>query len=275
MRIINGCKTTTDISKNYQQPLDITIGENERVFFKVSGTHTIFLTGNYVIPSDEAFNETYDDDSQEDDYDHPLDEAEIGYSEGSDELDDVESPRLIEVKSDEEVAPKLLKNDKQTKKGKNKRTAVDSDDEAFRLDNDVTKTPKLETPITNGEPKLSKKQLKKLKNNAGAAVPASSEKVAKDAVSVDSPNGKKVQFAKNLEQGPSGTVSDTKVQNTADKGGEKGKSAPNPRTVQGVKIDDKKMGTGPAAKKGKRVGMRYIGKLEDGKVFDGMFGEKT
>ena len=33
-------------------------------------------------------------------------------------------------------------------------------------------------------------------------------------------------------------------------------------------IDDKKLGTGPAAKKGDRVGMRYIGKLKDGKVFD-------
>jgi hypothetical protein len=40
--------------------------------------------------------------------------------------------------------------------------------------------------------------------------------------------------------------------------------------VKGVTVDDKKLGTGPAAKKGDRVSMRYIGKLTDGKVFDCM-----
>ena len=33
-------------------------------------------------------------------------------------------------------------------------------------------------------------------------------------------------------------------------------------------ITDSKVGEGPAAKSGKKVGMRYIGKLENGKVFD-------
>ena len=41
------------------------------------------------------------------------------------------------------------------------------------------------------------------------------------------------------------------------------------KEVQGVKIDDKKLGKGPTAKPGNTVSMRYIGKLEDGKVFDG------
>lgn len=36
----------------------------------------------------------------------------------------------------------------------------------------------------------------------------------------------------------------------------------------GIKIIDFKVGTGPAAKKGNTVGMRYIGKLQNGKVFD-------
>jgi FK506-binding nuclear protein len=40
------------------------------------------------------------------------------------------------------------------------------------------------------------------------------------------------------------------------------------KEVQGVKIDDKKLGKGPAAKSGNTVAMRYIGKFEDGKVFD-------
>jgi FK506-binding nuclear protein len=36
----------------------------------------------------------------------------------------------------------------------------------------------------------------------------------------------------------------------------------------GVKVKDTKVGTGPAAKKGNTVSMRYIGKLQSGKVFD-------
>jgi FK506-binding nuclear protein len=40
------------------------------------------------------------------------------------------------------------------------------------------------------------------------------------------------------------------------------------KTVNGVKMDDKKLGSGPACKKGHKVSMRYIGKLADGKVFD-------
>ena len=46
------------------------------------------------------------------------------------------------------------------------------------------------------------------------------------------------------------------------------KAALGPKTVNGVKIDDKKLGNGQVCKKGDRVGMRYIGKLTDGKVFD-------
>jgi len=33
-------------------------------------------------------------------------------------------------------------------------------------------------------------------------------------------------------------------------------------------IEDKKAGTGPTAKFGNRVSMRYVGKLENGTVFD-------
>lgn len=36
----------------------------------------------------------------------------------------------------------------------------------------------------------------------------------------------------------------------------------------GIKILDSKIGTGPMAKKGNTVRMRYIGKLQNGKVFD-------
>lgn len=36
----------------------------------------------------------------------------------------------------------------------------------------------------------------------------------------------------------------------------------------GIVIEDRTIGDGPQAKRGARVGMRYIGKLKNGKVFD-------
>ncbi|MCJ1386210.1 peptidylprolyl isomerase fpr4 [Xylographa soralifera] len=272
---------TLDPTKNYQQPLDITIGEDERVFFKVSGTHAIFLTGNYVIPVDDGHrHDTEEEDYDEEDYDLSPDEDELDDVEGSDELDALDDPRLVEIDSEEDAEPpKLVKTEKASKKGKNKRAAADSDDEPAGLDDIMAKSLKPEEPITNGDVKLSKKQLKKLKKNSGEAVVTAIENKSAKKVeppSVESPNSKKVQFAKNLEQGPSGAATNGKTKVTAvteqakeeKKDSDKGKASLGVKTVQGVKIDDKKLGTGPAAKKGNRVGMRYIGKLQDGKVFD-------
>lgn len=36
----------------------------------------------------------------------------------------------------------------------------------------------------------------------------------------------------------------------------------------GLKIQDATIGTGPQAKKGDKLLMRYVGKLQDGKIFD-------
>jgi len=255
---------TLDPEKNYQQTLDIVIGENERVFFKVSGTHTIHLTGNYVIPDDGGHNhhhEVYDseDDEEDEDYDLSPDEDELELEldeDESDDLDALENPRITEVDSEEEVeAPKLVE-----KKGKNKRSA-DELDEGASLDVIMAKTIKGEAAVE--EPKLSKKQLKKLKKNNGEAAAVKPQDSKKEETT-PAKSDKKVQFAKNLEQGPTGSAEKAKTEpkNT------NGKTALGVKIVQGVTIDDKKLGSGPACKKGNKVEMRYIGKLEDGKVFD-------
>lgn len=166
----------------------------------------------------------------------------------SDELDDLEGlTRIKEVDTDEEEAPKLVAS----KKGKNKRAA---EEEADGLDEIIAKDDK----------KLSKKQQKKLKNNQGEPVVA--EAKAKESPAA-AKGDKKVQFAKNLEQGPTGPAKD-KAENKGEKGEKKGAPAPSVKVVQGVTIDDRKAGTGRSVKSGDRVGMRYIGKLQNGKVFD-------
>ncbi|KAL8771880.1 MAG: hypothetical protein Q9209_002818 [Squamulea sp. 1 TL-2023] len=283
---------TLDPQKNYQQPLDLTIGENERAFFKVSGTHAIHLTGNYVIPAEGSHDHGHDDiDGDEDQYDLSPDEEDLDEEDESDELDNLEDPRITELESEEEKAPKLIEKVITPQKGKNKRGAEEVDQEPATLDDIMAKSLKPES-VMNGEPKLSKKQSKKLKNNAGNAVEAAVEN--KNVETIDPPakdgstpkNDKKVQFAKHLEQGPTNiskgqtgeakagakqSKDEKKAETKAEPkvNGETSKASLGPKTLHGgVKIDDKKLGKGPACKKGNKIGMRYIGKLQDGKVFD-------
>ncbi|KAK3300005.1 uncharacterized protein B0H64DRAFT_4822 [Chaetomium fimeti] len=231
---------TLDTERIYQQPIDITVGEGEKVFFSVKGTHAVYLTGNYVVPQDEE--EDDDEEYSDDEYDLPPGLEDEDSDEMSDELDDIDgTPRIKEIDTDEEEAPKLV----QTKKSK-KRAA---EEEAEGLDEMMAKD----------EKKASKKQ-KKLKNNQGEAVAA--EAKAKEAKESAAKGDKKVQFAKNLEQGPTGPAKD-KAENKGDK-----KGALGVKVVQGVTIDDRKTGTGRTVKSGDKVGMRYIGKLQNGKVFD-------
>jgi len=109
------------------------------------------------------------------------------------------------------------------------------------------------TKAKGGEDKkLSKKQAKKLKNAAGEAVPVTT----KDEPKTD----KRVSFSAELETGPTPSPAATKSKDDKTAG---------PKVVQGVTIDVKKQGEGDAAKKGDKVGMRYIGKLQKtNAVFD-------
>lgn len=283
----------TDLPQHYQQTLDFVVGEGEKVFFKVSGTHTVHLTGNYVIPQDDLAGPGYDDDDYSDDeeeeYDlSPYDEDEeeedednellAALEQESDDLDDLADPRLTEVGSDEEAAPKLVKAAKG--KGKNKRPAEESADEDGEEDNlDAIMAKSLKkgeaAPATaNGETKklskAEKKRQKKLKTNDGEAVAATS--VKKETPSAANGSEKKVQFAKNLEQGPTPSGSTPTSTSKAEKAEKPSTTTTGTsvgvKEVQGVTVDDRKAGNGPAAKKGSRVEMRYIGKLENGKVFD-------
>ncbi|ROW11435.1 hypothetical protein VMCG_01188 [Cytospora schulzeri] len=230
---------TLDTQAHYQQPLELTIGDEEKAFFVNSGTHTIYVTGNYVFNEDDASDDEEDeDDYSDDEYDLPPELDELVGDESEDELDGIDGAgRVEEIDTDEEEVPKLV----EAKKGKNKRPAEDA---AEGLDAMIAK---------DADSKLSKKQAKKLKTEKDAA------KTEKDTPKSE----KKVQFAKNLELGPTGSPAEKKqVQEKAKK------PTTGVKVVQGVTIDDRKVGTGRTAKSGDKVGMRYIGKLENGKVFD-------
>ncbi|KAL6711682.1 peptidylprolyl isomerase fpr3 [Coniothyrium glycines] len=228
---------TLDPERHCQQPLDITVREGEEVYLSVTGTHDVYVTGNYVAFPDEEDSEDDEDDGLDElEYDlspdgDELDLEEIDESE-DDELDTLDDPRIAEIDSEEE-APKLVESNK-----KGKKRPAESEDDAT-LDDLISKT--------NGDSKASKKQAKKLKKNDGQAT-AGAETAKKET---------------KADKGPTGSPKVDAPKAEAKKEASKG-----PRVIGGVTVDDKKEGKGKAAKKGDRVEMRYIGKLKNGKVFD-------
>jgi FK506-binding nuclear protein len=98
----------------------------------------------------------------------------------------------------------------------------------------------------------AEKKNKKLKADGGQAVAVDATEGGKD---------KKDKKKKNAEE---------KAAKPASDGAEKKENkASAERTIAGgIVIEDAKTGTGPQAKKGSTVRMRYVGKLTNGKVFD-------
>ncbi|KAF3919727.1 hypothetical protein ABW20_dc0107238 [Dactylellina cionopaga] len=307
---------TLDPTKAYQQPLQLTVGDGEPVFFKANGAYTIYLTGNYVTEPRQGPPPSGDSDEEDDEYSEDDEEGEFDLdneqelqelleriksgayggdedSDDSDELDDVEDPRITEI-DDEEEAPALVKakkpeealtnkekkaaakaaqlkakaaetavkalSAKDTKKRSADEMDVDTNISSETLSNGTTvSTATVTASVTETPPSsLSKKQQKKLKANSGEPVAVATP-----------PEKKKVQFASQLEQGPTPNGNKSPADKSkAEKEEKPATQSSKVRTVDGVKIEDHKVGSGPEAKKGKKVSMRYIGKLTDGKVFD-------
>lgn len=114
------------------------------------------------------------------------------------------------------------------------------------------------------------------KRNAEPEAPSKKSKKAKKE------DKKSVQFTKELEQGPTGsTLVEEKTDKKAkkekakkeepkkeSKKDESSKKFPTKTLLGGVVTEDRKAGSGQTAKSGNKVGIRYIGKLKNGKVFD-------
>jgi FK506-binding nuclear protein len=101
-------------------------------------------------------------------------------------------------------------------------------------------------------PTESKKKSKKLKSENGKSIAVETDAVQKDE---KTEKGKKEKKDKKERKKADDTPGE--------------KPTPAKTTIAGgVVIEDALVGTGPIAKKGNTVRMRYIGKLTNGKVFD-------
>lgn len=282
------------------------IGSDEKIFFKASGAFDIHLTGNYVI-TDAEMNDGYDSDEADlspyDDVDlladfPSNDESESSFSRvvelgpGEDEGVPLLTKKGAKAKASSAVANvtqaagKKAKADEKTSK---KRSAEESSDEDNQGAQDIdamieaavksaevaaTAPSAKDTKPAESDPKLNKKQRKKMKNNEGnsidatpaASKPAPAEATEKKSTPTngkagsESPAVKKVQFADSVKK------DESKKQDANTNA--KAKPALGIRIVQGVTVHDRVLGKGPMAKKGDKVGMYYVGKLEDGKQFD-------
>ncbi|GAA5825693.1 hypothetical protein JCM5353_005236 [Sporobolomyces roseus] len=166
---------------------------------------------------------------QEDFDQEPYSDSEDG-SEFDEEFDDSDISGLIGEGSEDEDMEDRIQELKEEKPSK-KRSA-----EASSAADDST----VSAADLAGLSKNQKKKLLKAQN--GEAVPAPAAAASPAAAKKEE---KKVEKKAPAATGP-------KVQTLAG----------------GLEITDAKVGTGAAAKAGSKVGMRYIGKLENGKVFD-------
>ncbi|PSR92208.1 hypothetical protein PHLCEN_2v4738 [Hermanssonia centrifuga] len=155
------------------------------------------------------------------------------------DLSDEDSYDLEDVSSDVEINPEDLEDDSARFEEINTEEPP-KDSKKRPRDSDVTDA---------DEPKLSKaekkKLSKKLKAVNGEAIPTGQENVEPKAVEKKEKSKKEKESAEKPKP-----------------------KAETKEVTGGVKLTDHKVGSGPQAKKGDTVSMRYVGKLQNGKVFD-------
>lgn len=212
----------------YQQAIDITIAPEEDVQFVVTGSYTVSLTGNYV-------KHPFDSIMDEDEYDDGLipEDSEEEYDEdelSEDDLSD-ELDNLEDASDIEGRIEELVAEDEAKKESKKRKADEEEEEEEEEVEVEIEEEEEEEP-----KPKKAKKEKNKKHNEQEKKVQ------------------KKVEFKKELEEGPTKKKEEKK---------------PKAQVLQGgIIIEDRTIGKGPQAKKGSRIGMRYIGKLKNGKIFD-------
>ncbi|KAE8268605.1 hypothetical protein A4X09_0g3730 [Tilletia walkeri] len=288
--------------------LNVHCAAEDLVGFSVTGPYSVDLIGAYTAnpagmnqepdsdeeDSDEEidsdiYGENSDDEDEEiyfeDDDDEPMDPVLAGLlnAEDSGEEGAIEDPSRFQV----------LQDAKASKKGEKAANGKKRGADAAGLDADASMASAVSTTgSADGDGELTRNQRKRLnkklkeQTDSGAAPTAADESTASTA---SSKAKKQVSFkdkeaeAATSKAAKDATAAPTKKDKAAAEKKEKTKpeekkkeakpaakaGAPKKTTTaSGLVIEDVKVGTGPQAKPGQRVGMRYIGKLTSGKQFD-------
>ncbi|KAF8938011.1 peptidylprolyl isomerase fpr4 [Dissophora ornata] len=214
-----------------QQTLDLVFTEGESITFSVSGENSVHLSGNY-LPDDEGM-DFEDDDEMDMDMDEDEDEDEDDEDEDEDEEDEQDDNVIVtkgakRVAKFEEPSKKQAVPEKKQKVSEEKAAPVKAKEAAKKEAAPKKDEPKKEAAAKKEAPKKEAAKKEEPKKEA-----AKKEEPKKEAAKKEEPkkDNKKV-------------------------------------LANGLVIEDVKVGTGAAAKSGKKIGMRYVGRLTNGKVFD-------
>ncbi|KAG0267122.1 peptidylprolyl isomerase fpr4 [Actinomortierella ambigua] len=218
-----------------QQNLDLVFTEGEEITFSVSGDNSVHLSGNY-LPEDEGMD--FDDEDMYEDED--VDEDD----------DEEEDENVIVTKGAKRVAQ--FDEDEDSEEDPDFEAEDDEEDEEDEEDEDEEE----EIPVPVAQP--SKKQ----KVSEAKAVPA---KEAAKKPEAKKPEAKKPEVKKPEAKKPEAKKPEAKKEEPKKEEPKKDNKKVLPN---GLVIEDVKIGDGARAKSGKKIGMRYIGRLTNGKVFD-------
>ncbi|KAI9500088.1 hypothetical protein BX070DRAFT_230737, partial [Coemansia spiralis] len=224
-----------------QQPLDIWLSEGEEITFESQGDNEIHLTGNFINEEEEEDEESADEDDDGDmlglEYFSPEELQEM-VKEGL-----VDPSKLLDLESEGSDDPDYDSDDAEAD---GLIREITSDEERELADEAMSSEEEEPKPEPVKEVKIKKQAQKKRKAEAAAAAATAAEEE-------EAANRKKVKKAE--------TESKKKEEVKKEKAATK-------TLAGGVVAEIQKEGTGAVVKKGARVGMYYIGKLTNGKVFD-------
>ncbi|KAJ3178941.1 peptidylprolyl isomerase fpr4 [Geranomyces variabilis] len=272
----NGARTSISIQKDdrefvicsltpgkiEQQVLDLTFLEGEEITFKTTGPCDVDLTGNSLV---------FTGDDEEDDEEYDSEDSEEGrfmeFGSGDDEDDEDESS------ADEEELQAQMQAAIAAMNGKRKAgAALPASAKKAKITEVVEEEVKQEAPkpaIAPVTPAQTKKQAAAAKKAEAAAAASVKKDVKKDAEPATPAAAKKADTplsAKAVAKAaaPASPAASTPAKSTP---------ATTPKSTKktlanGLIIEDVTEGNGPKAKNGKKVGVRYIGRLTNGKVFD-------
>ncbi|KAJ2768522.1 peptidylprolyl isomerase fpr3 [Coemansia nantahalensis] len=218
--------------KTEQQPLDISLTEGEQITFETQGDNEIHLTGNFI---DDAPDSEDDSDGDDDDLD----------------LSDLSPEELQEMIDQGLIDPDMLVG------------GDDSEDDEDYDSDDAEADGRIREITDEEEAELAREAAEA---EAAEAKPVKEVKIKQQA--------EKAKKRKALEEAAAAAAAAeeeaTKAKKAKKAAAEEKKAKPEPakELAGGVKLEVMKEGTGAGAKKGARVGMYYIGKLTNGKVFD-------
>ncbi|CAO3625369.1 unnamed protein product [Cunninghamella echinulata] len=245
-----------------QQLLNLIIVKGEEVALSVVGENTIHLTGNYL--------HEYDEEEDEDDEDYDSDELDS---------DEVDIPIEDEEEYDEDMDDEDILNGAPDGIDHAKILAylngdIDSDamDSGSEEELDPSRIQEIEEeeeqkPAKNLSKKEQRKQKRAAEEQAEQEQAAKKSKVEQKKAKADDKKSKAEEKKPKAEEKKS-KAEEKKPKAEEKKPAKQQEQKKVTKLPSGLVIEDVKVGDGQNVKSGARIGMRYIGKLTNGKVFD-------